>query len=628
MPDAAQLKKYCRWRPTSGFELAGKPIYIVGVNYTSKHACTNFWKDWRPEVLAEDLAQIAVLGLNAVRIPIHWEYAEPSPGKFNPDMFERTAAFMEMAGERSLLVMPWFLVGVATQDYDVSWRGQRSFFDEFMTSAAENHLKTMVGHLARHPNILCWDICDEPEWYSRHPGAKPLPYDTNYFHRWADRMYQAIKEIDPERAVTLGYGHIATGNYGIDIRQAAQQLDVMGVTAYPPFIAEDLLHGFRSSYFVGWSDRINDCANKGVFTCEAPGYSDIDASESSIGNYYRVCLMSSYMNGSMGVMPWVWSDFDDSLQCSPPLDKYTIEKRFGITRADGSLKSAGVELQEFASFIREFPPSEWQTIIPEAGVIAPVQDTAVLHQEFYTLFHHYVLLRQAHLRIRYVWPEDLSAFQGRMLFLPSSDSIPLTTPQWIILRDWVEKGGMLVSSSPHFCSIFNELFGIEVEGKQKAREQIVLHSKDQSFAACDNVVLPKGGTFCTVAPTQASVMVSEQDGVPFVTRNMMGEGQTFFVAYALERSVVDIAAEELSGHGACTIFQAIASIAGLACHVVCPDPRIELDVRQHADGRLLAIMINHSRFPTTTSLRHTQTVREKPIELPGSGVGWEIIKPQ
>ena len=193
-----------------GFELDGKAIHIVGTNYVARYICTNFWEDWRPEVIEADLAEIAATGLNAVRIPVHWEYFEPAPGKYREEPLEHFGKFLAIAATHGLFVMPWFLVGVATGTYDVSWREGRSFFREPMATYAANHLRNIVHRFRNRPNILCWDICDEPEWYSRCPGVEPLPYDSVVFTSWVRRIVEAIREEDSEHPIMLGFGHIAS----------------------------------------------------------------------------------------------------------------------------------------------------------------------------------------------------------------------------------------------------------------------------------------------------------------------------------------------------------------------------------------------------------------------------------
>lgn len=615
----------CRWNPVVGFERGGIPCYVVGTNYVARYVCTNFWEDWRPQTIARDLDLIASTGLNAVRIPIHWEYAEPSPGQFREEALERISQFLDMAMERGLLVMPWFLVGVATLNYDVSWRNGRSFFSEPMVSHAENHLRTMVGKFRHFPNILCWDICDEPEWYSEHPGAEKLPYNCSRFQQWVDRMYKAVREVDPERAVTLAFGHIATGNYGMDVRRAAAALDVMAVTAYPPHRNEDLVHGFRSGYFLGWSVRFNDCAGKGVFTCEAPGWNDVEASEESVAALYRVALMSNLANGSLGVMPWVWNDFDDAVQCLPPLDRRPQEKRFGIVRENGTLKPAGRELSEFADFVASFHPHEWKQESPEVHVLVPVLSGPGAYDEFDDMFHQYIFLRQAGLRVRYLWAEDLSALRGDVLFLPNSKSLPLTTGDWLKLQRWVEKGGTLVCSNQRPSTVFNALFGVTREGLRTAHDDVRFRGCREGFGVCEGIVLPRGNAFVELTLNRAELLCSSTEGSPLVTCNRFGDGRAIFIAYAPETSLARIESEQLARHPIHRFYRAIAELVGLTAAVSCGDPRIELDIRRHSDGRLIAILINHSRFPAKTSIlnQNNETVGE--VDMPGCGTHWVLL---
>lgn len=612
----------CRWNRKTGFEIKGQPVFITGINYVMRHICTNFWEDWREEDISADLDTVASLGLNAVRIPVHWEFAEPQPGQWRKEMLDRLDWFVDAAHKRKLFVMPWFLVGVATRDYDVSWRNGQSFFTEPMISHAENHLRALVKRLKHHPNILCWDICDEPEWYSRHPGAERLPYDTGRFHAWIDRMYRTIKEEDPQRAVTLGFGHIATGNYGMDIRRAAKTLDVMAVTAYPPHLDEDLIHGFRSTYYLGWSVRFNDCVGKGVFTCEAPGWTDIAASENNIGKYYRISLFSNLANGAQGVMPWVLNDFDDSIQSQPPMDVYTTEKRFGIMRPDRTLKPAAESLRKFAQFVRDFPPADWQPILPEVGVLVPVRRPVDAHQEFARLFHHYIFLRQAALRVRYVWTEDLDEFEGDLLFLPASAE-PLLTGTWMKLAEWVRKGGTLVSTGGHFSSIFNELFGVCVEGKYRVRTETTLGRCRVPFQECEGIVFSSQGQAILVSPRGADVVIQDSCGRPIVTVNAYGKGRAVYMTLAPEQFLAEVEPERLAVHGIHRFFRGCAVLAGLSAPVICADPRIELDVRQHTNGDILAILINHSRAPANVTLRNEMRKTKARINMDGCSVTWK-----
>lgn len=105
----------------------GAPFYPVGINYVASYICTNFWEDFRPEVIYRDLKLAASLGVRALRIPMNWGFMEPEERVYNEDIFPMFDRFLDWCRELDMYLMPWFLVGIATQDYDVPFRGGRPF---------------------------------------------------------------------------------------------------------------------------------------------------------------------------------------------------------------------------------------------------------------------------------------------------------------------------------------------------------------------------------------------------------------------------------------------------------------------------------------------------------------------
>ncbi len=613
--------KICEWNPKVGFMYDGKPIYIVGTNYVARYICTNFWEDWRPLEIREDLEKISKYGLNAVRIPVHWEYAEPALGKFRPEAIERFGKFLDMAEELGLFVMPWFLVGVATMDYDVSWRKGRSFFEEPMRTYAANHITKFVKEYKDRPNILCWDICDEPEWYSRHPGADSLPYNTQKVNAWIKTIYEAIKSEDSLHAVTLGFGHIASGNYGMNIRDAAKTLDVMAITAYPPHGGEDCLHGFRSTYFLGWSCCFNDCIGKGIFTCEAPGMSTIAVGEESIAKYFRISLYSNYANDSRGALPWVWNDFEHKLWITPPFIKHPIEVGFGMVRTDGAPKLSLDELCAFRKFINKYPPSEWKKLERKAAIVVPSDYTDNTDKRFTQSFHNYIFLRQAHFSVNYIWEQDIKelSLDTEILVLPQTSGNPYHPDVWLKAIDFVKNGGIIICTGG-ISPWFSKLFGVEVEDSMKRRENFKVRAEGiaRDF---DGLEIPAGRNQIIVKPVKAKVMAKDSKGVPLILVNKLGKGKACFISYAFDWLMEEFTPEQVGIFPMHSLYRNLTKESSKKLPVECLDPRIELDIRQHKDGRILATLINHSRFDVQTSLIKSENQEEvEKVKIKGSGV--------
>ena len=50
-------------------------------------------------------------------------------------------------------------------------------------------------------------------------------------------------------------------------------------------------------------------------------------------------------------------------------------------------------------------------------------------------------------------------------------------------------------------------------------------------------------------------------------------------------------------------------------------------MRQHTDGRLLATLINHSRFPVKTTIHDRQREKDIPVHLEETGVCRMVFMP-
>ena len=583
----------------------GKPAHIVGINYVASYICTNFWEDWRPDRIEKDLAYISKMGLQAVRIPMFWGYMEPEEGKYNTEIYDKFNTFLNWCKKYELLVMPWFLVGVATRHYDVPFRNGRPFFTGEMVDVAANHLKHFIGKYKDEETILFWDICDEPEFYSMQGnGAEQLPLNRKDIANWVKSLYDAIKSVDPNHLVTLGFGGIATGHYGDHIKDMAEILDLMVVTCYPHVLTESNDKA-RNNYFLSYNVKANKLPGKHVFTCEAPGYTNSIQSEDVLGRFFKVSLYSNFINGSTGVLPWVFNDFDEEIWCEEPLDKFTHEPGFGIKTVDGRLKQSGVELRSFAKFANDMEignyipvKSEIAILLPEEGYYSGMDD--ILKR----IYASFLLVKGCGTNVDLLW-DDQDFSNYKLLIISGSHG--LTTSVWKRIEKFVHDGGTVYFSG-EFMNLYasaNRLFGFEIQASERDHGYEVLRlSKKWGDIDSKVKLFPLANAFYThVKPTTAEVLCQFDDDIPAVLVNQYGKGKAYFAAKSLESGLLDVKYTDYLDNDIFKIYNALIDDANINRLIRCDNHRIEIGHLTNPDnGENLIICINHDINPVKVQI--------------------------
>ncbi|HET6484807.1 MAG TPA: cellulase family glycosylhydrolase [Spirochaetia bacterium] len=600
---------------------SGEPRYVVGINYVASYICTNFWEDFRPAAIEKDLDGIQALGLNAVRIPVHWGFAEPEIGVYSEIFFQRFDAFLDMAGRRGLLVMPWFLVGIATKSYDFPFRNGRSFFTGEMLDIEERHLKAITGRYRNDERILMWDICDEPEYFSFNEYSEQLPYKRPVMARWVKTLADAIRSVDANHLVTLGYGAIATQHFGIHVRDAAEALDLMVVTAYPG-PSHEQIDRYRNNYFLPYNVRFNTLG-KPVLSCEAPGSTSVAFSEEVIGNYFRVALYGNLLAGASGALPWVYNDFQREIWHEKPLEEATFEPSFGIVTTDGRLKPSGAALAEFARFANEQGIGSCRPPAARAAILVPRRYYEEIEPAYKKLYTTFILAKASVDAIDFLW-EDQDPSRYRLVLIPSTRG--MTTSAWDRLRRFVEAGGTILcihDDRRGLSAYFNDLFGVETITTEKdhgyegmvAREAWGGFHRGERFAFAPN----SRSEILRVQARSARVLFAFEDGLPAFVVNGLGRGKAFLATRPLEDGLLDCRYEEFLESRCFDLHAALTEEAGVSPEFSCPDRRVEVGAleKRGTDERLI-VCINHDTSAVSTRL----LVRgeERALELAPAGV--------
>ena len=609
-------------------DASGKEFYVTGINYVAKYACTNFWEDFenhREEIRA-DLKNIAAMGLNAIRIPMFWGYMEPELGDYNPDIFPKFDSMVSMCAEYGIYMIPWFLVGTATKAYDVPYRQGRPFLTGVMAKAAADHVKHFVKNYTDCEQILCWDICDEPEFYADMPGAEQWPYDRSDVRNWVKGIYDAIKSVDRNHMVSLGFGHIAAEHFGMHIRDMAEILDTMMITAYPNLLPPESCDCIRFNYFMQYNVRFNDLG-KNIFTCEAPGYSDVIYSRAAIGRYYHCALYSNLINKSKGVLPWCYNDFAPELWNRSPLTDSTFEPYFGIVTNSGEKKPDGLELEHFASWVKEVKITDYAFADSKVAIYVPRgYYEGMASGSFNAMFHCFIYLKGLGVDVDFVW-EDMDFSRYDVIVVASSYS--MYTPDWEKLMHFAENGGDLVwvfDDRTGLCAHSNPMFGMEVQCVEQDYGDNRYDGGELSNVkrSCCLKMEDRG---CRVISRSAS-------GDPLFTEYDLGKGRTWLITKPLLENLFDLSPDAYLENPLIGMLDQVLASRPEIRPVKYSNPAIECGVLTARDGgRKLVILVNHSNRPQSvkadfTALREqgydVEAVQE--LQMEACGVKTMVIR--
>lgn len=595
----------------------GDPMYLVGINYSPRgtHGC--FWKEtWDPAALTRDLDQIQALGLNCIRFPVHWYAFEPEEGKMDPAMLERLDWFMAECGKRELYMQPWFLVGCANGMFDVPWRCGRSFiYDESMIRAEENHLAVFAARYRENPHILAWDICDEPEWFSRMDPGSSLPYDRERFTQWTRRMYASLKTADENHLVTLGVGHFITGHYGMDSRDLAESLDVMSITNY---YGSHGIDKARSGFEYEWNTDMNRFGRP-VYLSEAPGHTDCENfTEEVCGNYESV-IYGTWLHGSVGTMPWQFSGCPEALWTSSNMDEYMSPAGYGIVDGEGNVKPQGLLLSEIAASMKRICAPQYALRKPEVALLVPEAYHTHVDACYPALRDTYAALNAADIPVETVWATDN---YERYPFLVisathSSPVIPLMVggsytesvgqfrnSGYLRLIRYVENGGNLLflphmqAASPAFPKLFGAAFG---SVQRLWEDRTVTFEKPVGvFGAGDSFVLDfvHGNDYRQLAPREAEVLATIDGGRPFIIRNRLGKGQVVYVAADIFSGFYRMSPRAWDTSPLFDLMAGLMELLGAKRPVTCADPNVECGILESTQAeQFLVLAINRNDSP-------------------------------
>ena len=319
------------------------------------------WRDFDAGEVRDDMARIAGLGFDVVRLFALAEDFLPEPSKVSAAAVGRLVEAVRAAGEAGLRAVPTLVViNMSGWMWWPAWmRDARAracdlYGDPTALAAQERLVETCARALAGGEAVRALDLANEID------GAQ-VPASRAAGRSWIERMAAAARHGAPGLPVQVG-AHLPSlagvNNMRVDDIAAYADEDVMH--AYPLYSdaarspLDPELVPFSCALTAGLAARGPVLMQEFGLPTAAPGEAGRTfeddflgrrlpqylASEEEGGHYYAEVLDRLVSTGAAGAYAWCYADYDPRLFDRPPLDRAVRERTFGLLRADGSEKPA------------------------------------------------------------------------------------------------------------------------------------------------------------------------------------------------------------------------------------------------------------------------------------------------
>lgn len=248
--------------------------------------------DSHPEKI---FAQAKDLKVNGIRMWGFWndhhEGVQPNAGQFNENALRRFDRILDMAREADIKLV--LVLGNYWDEYGgaktyLKWAGEntgdrkRFWTSEKAKELYKNYLKKIVSRYKDHPNVLMWELINEP----RNSGDRSGQVVTD----WLKEMAQFVRSIDNNHMIASGgegflsnpvpgkSGYPWVHNEGVSFEKtcALEEIDVCSIHAWPynwglkdPYEAADLVKDWISVH-VDIAKKYNKPLYLGEFGFQVP----------------------------------------------------------------------------------------------------------------------------------------------------------------------------------------------------------------------------------------------------------------------------------------------------------------------------------------------------------------------
>ncbi|MEV3856905.1 cellulase family glycosylhydrolase [Streptomyces sp. NPDC050095] len=619
-------------RPAARMSRDGRPITWLGANFWSRSGGPLMWRSYDAGLVADELRVLRDHGLNMTRSFFYWPDFMPEPDRIDEELCAHYADFLERHQELGMTTVPTFLVGhMSGENWDPAWRGGRDLYgDVWLVARQAWFVREMTRRFKDHLAVTGWLISNEMPIYGA-PGASRDVVDS-----WAQLVVDAVRAGGGTQPVSLGDGAWGIENSGHDngfrVADSARLCDWLGPHVYR--MENDPV---RQHYAAAWVCELTSTFDRPV-VLEEFGLTSAFASGEHAAAYYRQALHNSLLAGATGWIAWNNSDYDTPvLREQDPYRHHAFEMYFGLTDSTGRPKPQLGELHAFARVLEEV---EWERCAradtDTALVVSSYLDTPYPFTRDEDRSYVQETGRQAWIAGRLadapaavVRESDGELPAGYRLYLVPSVK-QLLSPTWYRLEELARGGATVyVSYSPGaheeqrgpWWARLDELFGVRhelayglVEPIEDDEVTFVLQRDVGSLGAGTRLGFRAAGTadsrcFLPVrVAAGAEAVAVDGHGRPALVERRVGAGRMVLCTYPLEHMAA--VTPRVNPEATSRIYDALAVTAGVRRPVTVADPRVAVDLVDHAAGHRWVWLVS-------------QCAQELPVK-PVVAAGWRL----
>lgn len=343
--------------------------FELGINYWPRRSAMYMWRELDIVEVREDMAHIADLGFDVVRLFTLAQDFLPQPLTVATDMVANLVEVVRAAKDAGLKVVPTLVViNMSGQFWWPAWtldaqgRPADLFSDPTILRSQSLLVETCARALSGDDSIRAFDLANEID-----DAQRPPTRDAGWL--WASLLANTVRRVAPGTPIQIGahLPSLTTENYmRVDDIGSVADEDLMH--AYPLYYAgarsflDSELVPFSCALTAGLAGTGRAPLMQEFGLCTAPpgspGQTITDdflgrpirqylASEEEGAAYYDSVLQGLVSVGAAGAYAWCYADYASRLFSRPPLATAVRERTFGLVRADGSEKPAAEVFRNF-----------------------------------------------------------------------------------------------------------------------------------------------------------------------------------------------------------------------------------------------------------------------------------------